>query len=178
MIRLFTAIALPVTIRQRLGLLQGGLPGAQWSAIDNLHLTLRFIGDVQPVVADDIDDMLSSLRLPSFELSLSGVGEFGGQNPNSVWVGVLPSEPLVRLAAKLENALQRMGLEAEARKYTPHVTLARLHETPLQKVREFLADHSMFNSGPFPVASFGLYSSQRSSRGSVYSLESQYQLGS
>ncbi|MEQ1753328.1 MAG: RNA 2',3'-cyclic phosphodiesterase [Micropepsaceae bacterium] len=176
MIRLFTAIAIPEQIRQRLSLMQGGVPGTRWSPVDNLHLTLRFIGEVDHVVARDIDSVLAGLHMNAFDLALKSVGEFGGKEPRALWAGVRASEPLSRLAAKIETALQRMGLEAETRKYTPHVTLARLKDAPLPKVSAFLAAHSLFDSGQFHVTTFGLYSSHQSSRGSQYILERSYEL--
>ena len=177
MIRLFAAIAIPEQIRIRLSLMQGGVPGARWSPIENLHLTLRFIGEVDHVVARDIDSVLAGMRMTAFDLTLKGVGEFGGREPRALWAGVQASEPLARLAAKIETALRRMGIESDERKYTPHVTLAYLKDAPLQKVSEFLVTHSLFNSGPFHVSSFGLYSSHPSSKGSQYILEQSYELG-
>jgi len=176
MIRLFTAIELPESVRTRLTLLQGGVPGARWSPIENLHLTLRFIGEVNEATANDIDDMLSAVRSPAFDLRLNGSGEFGGRDPHALWIGVAPNDALMRLVAKIESALQRMGLEAESRKYTPHVTIARLRDAPTVKVREFLGEHSLFDSGAFPVRSFALYSSHPSSNGSLYRVERTYAL--
>jgi 2'-5' RNA ligase len=176
MIRLFTAIEIPEAVRTRLSFLQGGVPGARWSPAENLHLTLRFIGEVDEAVANDIDDMLSSLHAPAFELTLKGAGEFGGRDPHALWVGVSPNEALMRLAAKIESALQRMGLEAETRKYSPHVTLARLRDAPIAKVRAFLAAHAAFDSGPFAVRAFALFSSYPSSNGSLYRMERSYAL--
>ena len=176
MIRLFTAIEIPESVRLRLSLLQGGVPGARWSPPENLHLTLRFIGEVDEAVANDIDDVLSNLRAPSFDLTLKAAGEFGGRDPHALWVGVAPNEALHRLVAKIESALQRMGLDAESRKYTPHVTLARLRDAPLPKVREFLGAHATFDSGPFRVRAFALYSSHPSARGSLYRAERTYPL--
>ncbi len=177
MIRLFTAIEIPESVRTRLSFLQGGVPGARWSPAENLHLTLRFIGEVDEATANDIDDMLSGLHAPSFELTLKGAGEFGGRDPHALWIGVAPNEVLMRLAAKIESALQRMGLPAETRKYAPHVTLARLRDAPVAKLREFLAAHAAFDSGPFAVRSFALFSSYPSSNGSLYRMERSYALG-
>ncbi|MFM9863049.1 MAG: RNA 2',3'-cyclic phosphodiesterase [Micropepsaceae bacterium] len=176
MIRLFTAIEIPETVRTRLSFLQGGVPGARWSPAENMHLTLRFIGEVDEATANDIDDVLYALHAPHFALTLKGAGEFGGRDPHALWVGVAPNEALMRLAAKIESALQRMGLAAETRKYTPHVTLARLRDAPIAKVREFLAAHAAFDSGPFPVRAFALFSSYPSSSGSLYRLERTYAL--
>ena len=177
MIRLFTAIGLPSDVTTRLTLLQGGVPGARWSPPENLHLTLRFIGEVDEVVANDIDDMLTGLRAAPFELTLSGSGSFGSKDPHSLWIGIAPCPPLMHLAARIESLLQRMGLAAEMRKYKPHVTLARLKDAPAPPVQAFLADHALFTCGPFGVNSFGLYSSHQSSHGSQYVLERSYALG-
>jgi 2'-5' RNA ligase len=176
MIRLFVALSLPETVRRQTAMLQGGLPGARWSSDEQLHLTLRFIGEVDEGVARDIDDALSGIESPAFTLTLSGVGEFGGKNPRMLWAGVRPSEPLRHLQRKVETALQRLGLEAEGRKFSPHVTLARLRGAPLSKVREFLSAHALFGSLEFPVESFALYSSQLTSDGSIYRIENEYAL--
>lgn len=177
MIRLFTAIGLPPDLTTRLTLMQGGVPGARWSPPENLHLTLRFIGEVDEAVANDIDDMLSGLRAAPFELTLKGCGSFGSKDPHSLWVGVAPCPPLLQLAARVDSLLQRMGIGAETRKYTPHVTLARLKDAPVPRVQAFLGDHVQFLGGPFGVTWFGLYSSHPGSQGRRYVLERRYPLG-
>jgi 2'-5' RNA ligase len=177
MIRLFTAIGLPQEVRMRLGLLQAGIPGARWSAAENLHLTLRFIGEVDEDVANDIDDMLAGLRAAPFALRLEGCGRFGSKDPHSVWVGVAPCPPLLQLVQRIESALQRMGLDAETRKYTPHVTLGRLRDAPLSRVNAYVAEHGTLALAPFEVTSFGLYSSHKGSGGGHYVLERAYPLG-
>jgi 2'-5' RNA ligase len=176
MLRLFTAIEIPDALRTRLTFLQGGVPGAKWQPVENLHLTLRFIGEVDEPTAGDIDQTLSGLREKAFDLSLRGVGEFGGRDPHALWAGVATSPPLLHLVAKIESALQRMGLPAETRKYAPHVTLARLRDAPIAKVRDFLAANAAFDSGPFPVRSFALFSSFQTPRGSLYRIEQTYPL--
>ena len=176
MIRLFAAVDIPERIRLRLSLLQGGVPGAKWSPAENLHLTLCFIGDVDEAAAGDIDDALSALHSPAFEVSLKGAGEFGGNEPRALWAGVAPCPDLTRLVAKIERALQRAGRPAETRKYSPHVTLAYLKDTPVTRVIEFLAAHSLFDSGPFAVKAYSLFSSHRTARGSSYRTERTYAL--
>jgi len=176
MLRLFTAIEIPEALRTRLTFLQGGVPGAKWQPVENLHLTLRFIGEVDGATAGDIDQMLAGLRTKAFELTLRGVGEFGGRDPHALWAGIAPSPPLMHLAAKIETALQRMGLPAETRKYAPHVTLARLRDASIVKVRDFLAAHAAFDSGPFAVREFALFSSFQTPRGSLYCVEQSYPL--
>src|SRR5687767_12084204 len=156
MIRLFVAVELPETVRDRLLTLQGGVPGARWVNEDQMHLTLRFIGEVDDNVANDVDDALSGIRAPAFELELSGVGEFGGKNPRALWAGVRPNPALLHLQKKVETALQRIGLEAETRKFSPHVTLARLRGAPREKVVQFLSEYGLFASVPFRVDRFVL----------------------
>jgi 2'-5' RNA ligase len=177
MLRLFTAIEVPEGVRTRLTFLQGGVPGARWTPVENMHLTLRFIGEVDEAVARDIDEALSALREPSFELTLRGVGGFGGRDPKAIWAGVTPCPALHHLVAKIESALQRMGLEAETRKYSPHVTLARLKDSPIARVRAFLGANGLFDSGAFAVRSFSLFSSFQTPRGSLYRVEQTYRLG-
>ncbi len=177
MIRLFTAIEIPEAVRTRLTFLQSGVPGARWTPVENLHLTLRFIGEVDEPTAGDIDQVLSGLREKAFDLALRGVGEFGGRDPRAIWAGVAANPGLQHLVAKIESALQRMGLEPETRKYTPHVTLARLRDAQPAKVRAFLSANGAFDSGPFPVRAFALYSSFQSSKGSLYRAEQTYPLG-
>ena len=176
MIRLFVALELPEAVRSRLSMLQGGVPGARWSTDEQLHLTLRFIGEVDDHVAHDIDDALAGIHAPAFALELAGVGEFGGKNPRALWAGVRASEPLLHLQKKVETALQRIGLPAEERKFSPHVTLARLRSAPHEKIVQFLTHHALFASGPFQVDLFVLFSSHLGSGGSVYHAERTYAL--
>ena len=174
--RLFTALTLPDDIARPLMLLQAGVPGARWQKREQLHLTLRFIGEVDGALATMIDDALAMIAAPGFDLELKGVGSFGGKNPRDLWTGVAPCEPLLRLNRKIESALQRIGLEPEARKYTPHVTLARLKHAPAGAVADYLTDHALYASKPFAVTSFALYSSKLTSDGSIYRIEKEYAL--
>ena len=176
MIRLFVALELPAALRQRLALMGGGVPGARWQREDQVHLTLRFIGEVEESTAADIDDALAAIRAPRFFMELSGVGEFGGKVPRALWAGVRVGDELAHLQRKVETALQRLGLPAEERKFSPHVTLARLKGAPRGKVLEFLTHHALLSSPPFEVERFVLFSSHLGSGGSVYHLEREYPL--
>jgi RNA 2',3'-cyclic 3'-phosphodiesterase len=178
MIRLFVALELPGKVKQGLALLGGGVPGARWLDEDQLHLTLRFIGEVDGNVAHDIDDTLVGLRAPAFTLELAGTGEFGGKKPRALWAGVRPNEALLHLQKKIETAMQRIGLAAEERKFMPHVTLARLKAAPHEKIVQFLTQHALYASGSFPVTQFVLYSSHPGSNGSIYHAERVYELTS
>jgi 2'-5' RNA ligase len=175
--RLFVALTLPDQLRSRLSGLCNGLPGARWVAPENLHLTLRFIGEVDGRDAEDIDAALCGIHSPRFPLALAGVGEFGDERRlRSVWVGVEPSEMLERLQAKVEQAVQRAGQPPEKRKFKPHVTLARFKSHPGGRLESYFAERSLFRSEPFEVSEFTLYSSFLAHEGAIYSPEAAYPL--
>jgi len=174
--RLFVALAIPDTVAQPLLLLEAGVPGARWQEREQLHLTLRFIGETGGREAAGIDDALAAIPAQRFTLQLKGVGEFGGRQPRALWAGVAPNAALSHLQRKIETALQRIGLPAEPRKYTPHVTLARLGATSSGYVMDFLVDHALYQSAPFEVDAFILYSSELTPDGSVYIPERHYPL--
>jgi len=174
--RLFTALAIPDAVAATLWPLQGGVPGARWQTREQLHLTLRFIGEVDGRDAAAIDDALSAISAPAFTLELKGVGSFGGRVPRDLWSGVAVCEPLHHLQRKIESALQRIGLEPDGRKFTPHVTLARLKGASNGVVQEYLAHHGLYASPAFSVESFCLYSSKLTSDGSIYRIEREYPL--
>src|SRR5690349_12574227 len=143
MLRLFVGIGFPPELKLRLSLLCSGVPGARWVDPGNFHLTLRFIGEVGEDVAADIDDALSRVRARRFTLQIAGTGVFGDR-PRSLWAGVERNPELVGLRDKVEQLLIRVGLPPEARKFAPHVTLARLRDPPLDKLRDFLSAHAQF----------------------------------
>lgn len=178
MIRLFVAITIADVVRQRLAGLSGGVPGARWMEPESLHLTLRFIGDVHEDQAIDIDAALTALRAPSFALTLEGVGVFGSaRRARILWAGVERNEALNHLQAKVESAMVRCGLPAEERKFSPHVTLARLRDPPPDRLGRFLSDNGLFRAGPMAVDRVTLYRSHLGNGGSVYEALSDYPLG-
>ena len=177
MIRLFVALTLPESLRLRLSALKGGVPGARWLNPDNLHLTLRFIGEVETGTADDLDAALGGVVAHAFDLSLSGVGFFGKPNAARIlWAGVQPSDALNHLQAKIEAALARAGLPVEQRRFSPHVTLARLRRSPGNRIEQFVADNAGFHADLITVDRFTLYSSFLSSSGAIYTPEAEYPL--
>lgn len=175
--RLFVAIDLPSAIRERLALLCCGLPGARWVEPEQMHLTLRFIGDVDGAVMNRVREALAEVRADAFAMGLEGIGFFPPRgNPRVVWVGVRKCEPLLRLHHRVESVLVRSGLEPEERKYAPHITLARLKNTPVSRAGGYLAQHGMFATEDFPVREFLLYSSVLNSRGARHYIEEGYPL--
>lgn len=177
MIRLFVGIALPKPIRDRLAGLQNGVPGARWVEPDNLHITLRFIGEVDEDVAEDIDEHLTTIAAPAFDLSIGGLGRFGDRRGARIlWVGVEPQPALVHLRDKVESACVRAGLEPDGRKYRPHVTLARFRDPGGQRVDQVVAANTDWQAGTFRARSFILFSSHLGRSGAHYRAEAEYPL--
>lgn len=174
--RLFTALEIPRDAALSLSLLRGGLPGARWIDVENYHLTLRFFGDIEGHVADEIANALDRVRRPSFHLELSGVGAFGSKKPHAVWAGVSPSPDLHALQGEIERICQRLGLPADARKFMPHVTLARLKNPNTQEVAKYLSERGNFSSAPFKVGRFVLMSSRDTVGGGPYVVEEAWPL--
>ncbi|MDQ2861457.1 MAG: RNA 2',3'-cyclic phosphodiesterase [Pseudomonadota bacterium] len=178
MIRLFAAVAIPASIGEVLARRQQGLPGARWRPAQSLHITLRFAGDIAENQADDLDAELAVVAGAPSEIVLSGVGAFGeGAKISAVWAGAEESDALRRLAAACETAARRAGLKAAGRAWRPHVTLAYLKRAEPARVAAWIAAHNLLKSPPFAVSAFGLYSTRRTSAGSIYRLERAYPLG-
>ena len=174
--RLFVGLSIPDDIAAGLQRLQSGVPGARWSKREQFHLTLRFIGEVDGRDATAIDDALSLISVARFPLELHAVGTFGSRDPRELWAGVRANDALMHLQRKIETAIQRVGLPADQRKFTPHVTLARLKASPRGRVMDYLTDHALYASQPFEVREFLLYSSTLTSDGSIYTPERDYAL--
>ena len=175
--RLFVALALPADLRSRLCALSSGLPGARWVDAENLHLTLRFIGEVDGHGAEDVDAALSGVQGKRFSVTISGVGQFGDERRlRALWAGVEANEPLERLQAKIETALQRAGLEPEKRKFKPHVTLARFKANPGERLKDYIVQRALFRAEPFEVREFTLFSSYLSRERAIYAPEAVYPL--
>jgi 2'-5' RNA ligase len=177
MMRLFVALPLPEELRDRLGGLSGGMDNTRWVDPDNLHLTLRFLGELDGRQARDMAAELSGIDAPAFDMELKGLGTFGsGKKVQALWVGVDGPEPLYRLQTKVEQAAQRIGLAGERRRFKPHVTIARFKGPPGRKLGDFLQAHGLFASGPIYVDRFQLISSQLTPKGPIYRVEAEYPL--
>lgn len=174
--RLFVAIRPPQTIREQLLGLMGGISGARWQSDEQIHLTLRFIGEVDRHVAEDAAVALTAVRQQSFEVALNGIGTFSHRGqPEVIWAGVAPHEPLKALHKKIDQACVRAGLEPERRAYSPHITLARLKRES-GPVGGLLEAAGSVASAPFCVDSFALYESQLTPDGAVHTMVERYPL--
>lgn len=175
--RLFVAIDLPDDIRQSVAYTCRGVPGIRWLPPDQLHLTLRFIGEADDAVDAAIRSGLAAITSPAFPLSLQGVGCFPSpRRPRVLWVGLSAGEPLKVLQQKIEAATIAAGIPAEERPFSPHITLARLREHRESDVAPFLARNASFRSEPFTVDAFHLYSSILTAKGAIHRREASYPL--
>jgi 2'-5' RNA ligase len=174
--RLFVAIRPPEAIRDLLIDAMDDSPVLRWAGEDQIHLTLRFIGQVERPLANDIAAALQPLRSPAFPLRISGVGRFDHRNGGALWAGIEPREPVAALAAKVERALQQIGLEPERRAFSPHITLARWNRRNAEAVAAFLSRNADLRSDEFTVDRFTLYESTLSRHGAHYQAIAEYPL--
>ncbi len=176
MIRLFVGIALPDIIIDGLQDICFGVKDAKWEGEHKMHLSLRFIGEVEGSVFNVIDEALSGISAPSFELRVKGTGFFPPRgDPRVIWAGVERCEELMDLQARVEKRLvSAAGLRPEKRKYYPHITLARLKRVKSKTAAQYIMQHSLLKLDPFRVSAFKLYSSILSQKGSKYSVEGVY----
>ena len=166
--RLFVAIRPPVPIKDQLLDIMGGIDAARWQDETQLHLTLRFVGEVDPPQADDLALALGRIGGDAFELSLSGVGHFEKKGKvHTLWVGLGPSPALNALQARIERVCQQNGLEPEGRRFAPHITVARLPGLA-GPVGDWLAEHGTLRSTPWLVTDFHLYESTLAPTGAIY----------
>jgi 2'-5' RNA ligase len=174
--RLFTGLEVPKEVALQLSFLRGGLPGARWIDQQNYHVTLRFIGDIDDVLAREIALLLDQVKRRQFDVRFDEVAAFGGRRPRAIIAAVSAAPALTELQAEHERIMQRVGLEPEGRKYTPHVTLARLRSGSARDIAEYLTIRGGFFVEPFPVDRFVLFSSRNSVGGGPYVVEQTYDL--
>ncbi|MBT3784885.1 RNA 2',3'-cyclic phosphodiesterase [bacterium] len=173
--RIFVALDLPASMKADLLELSRGLRGARWLVDDQIHLTLRFIGEVDGVLFQEIKDVLKSLYFNSFELKIKGVGHFPPRGePKVLWAGIEPNDELISLKRRIDESLKNSSITGENRKFHPHVTLARLNKVLVPEVADWLQDHALLELNSFRVGEFLLISSNRSSSGAIYQPEGLY----
>jgi 2'-5' RNA ligase len=178
MIRLFAAVDLPDSVKDSIRGICGGLPGARWVDVKQLHLTLRFIGEVDNGLFGSIRASLGEISGSSFSLAVEGTGCFPPKRtPHVLWVGARGNGALSRLAEEIEKTLVlKNGIEPERRPFSPHITIARFKNPSPAKIAEYMARHRDFRTGTFTVNEFHLYSSTLSPAGAVHRKEASYRL--
>ena len=174
--RLFVAIRPPDNIVDALVDAMDDSPALRWVSDDNLHLTLRFIGEVERPVAEDIARELGRVRSERFTLRLSGVGAFDQRSGGAIWAAVEPRAPVATLAAKIDRACQAAGCEPEHRAFHPHITLARFGRASKAQVQPFLSRNAALVSAPFEVNMFTLFESRLSRHGAHYDAVAEFPL--
>jgi 2'-5' RNA ligase len=179
MIRLFVALPLPKDVRNLLSFVGGGIPGARWTLPENFHITLKFIGNVDERVADDIVTALDRVRAPAFEVAIRGVGAFDdGRRARLLYAAVEPSPGLMDLEVRIGAVLARVpGVELNTRRFVPHVTLARLKDPDRNRLGAFLEGNGTLSTPSWTADHFALYSSATGNEQPVYTLEERFELG-
>jgi 2'-5' RNA ligase len=175
--RLFVGLTLPDMVRFRLDIVRGPIPGARWIEPENMHVTLRFVGDIDNRQADELVSFLDGISLPPFEVKVRDVGVFGGRDPRIIWAGVDGGEPLAQLHRAIERATRMSGLPPETREFRPHVTLARLNKgTNPEVIARFLGSRARLELEAFQVTEFALFSSRPHVGGGPYVVENVFPL--
>jgi 2'-5' RNA ligase len=174
--RLFVAIRPPEAIRDLLIDAMGDSSDFRWQDDEQLHLTLRFVGEVERPVANDLADALGRIHAAAFQLRINGTGRFEQRNSGALWAGIDPKAPVAAIAAKIERSCQQVGLEPERRAFHPHITLARWKGRRTREVEEFLTRTRGLTSEPFAVEAFILFESHLSRHGAHYEEVASYPL--
>ena len=176
--RLFTALPVPPEIGQALQVYRGGVPGARWIEPADYHVTLRFLGDVDGATARDLFEALAESRARDpLAVTLDALASFGGDRPHAVFARVVPDPDLLAVQAEHERIVRRLGVPPETRKFTPHVTLARLRGTSAAEVGAYIAAHGRFVPLAFRATQVVVLSSRNSVGGGPYVVEASYPLG-
>lgn len=157
--RLFIAIRPPAPVRELLLDTMEGLEGARWQEGEKLHVTLRFVGEVETPVGNDLAAALAQIEAAPFPLRIEGIGHFERKgHPHAIWARVVPDPGLEALRQKVERACEAAGLERETRRFTPHITLARLNQSS-GAIGPWLSRWAALSAGPWPVEDFALWES-------------------
>jgi 2'-5' RNA ligase len=172
--RLFTALEIPDAIRQRLGLIRAPFAGARWIAPQDMHITLRFFGDIDGRTADEVADFLGGVHARPFEVRIAEIGAFGGRDPHTLWAGVTMTPELETLQYANERAARAAGLAPETRTFRPHVTLARIKGVRERDVATFLQHNGGLVTEPFLATRFVVLSARPGTGGPPYAVEAAY----
>ncbi len=165
--RLFIAIDIPDWSKQQLEQLQDPNLGVRWTTPDTMHLTLRFIGNVEePGKQQELVDQLSSIQMPAFEMTIKDLGYFPPRkHPNIIWAGIEDNSRLTELQQKIEQACRTADFEPDRRSYIPHITIGRVKSASKKEVNSFINQHKRVRIEEIPVSEFILFESKLDSDG-------------
>ena len=167
--RLFIAIELPDAAKRALAGLRQDIPGARWVPVEQIHLTLAFLGELDEAALGRLTGELVRIQVPEFRLGFSGTGCFPDRRrPRVLWVGLEPQPRLMQLAAGVHQAVLGCGIPQEERPFSPHITLARLRLSPARGCDAFLDRHPGQKLPSFPVREFALFQSRLTPQGAVH----------
>lgn len=175
--RLFVAFRPPEPVRNLLVDTMDGVPALRWQDDEQLHLTLRFVGEIERPLAEDLAAALGTLRFAPFAIRVAGVGRFDHHQRGALWAGVEPRAPLAALAAKVERICVSVGLPPERRVFHPHITLARWGRGQGASLDPWLTHHAALRSEEFRVDAFTLYESHLGQGGAHHEGVANYRPG-
>jgi 2'-5' RNA ligase len=159
--RLFIAIPLPQDVKQKLLDLQQPINGIRWQSQEQMHLTIKFVGEVDQATAGELRDELHTITHPHFAMTIAGIGYFPkGKQPKVLWAGIKENASLQELHKKVEHCCDKNGIAPENRPYKPHVTIGRTKNTPKQAVTSYINQHEPFVLPDIQVSEFALYESK------------------
>lgn len=175
--RLFVALDLPEDITRALTTFKASLHDVRWYWPEQMHLTLKFIGNVDDLQMERIQEELAEIRAGFFSLEFDRLGYFPpDRHPKVLWAGVKKSEPLIYLQGLVENAARHAGVETDDRPYVPHITIGKCQGIQKHEVEEFVENHGELDLEPLHVEEFVLYSSKLTPRGAVHHALESYPL--
>lgn len=168
--RLFIALPIPQFVKQQLVDLEQPIGGVRWQSENQIHLTLKFLGETGSEQANDLKSHLGDITLPAFTISLKGFGYFPqGKRPRVLWTRIKKSTPLVTLQQTVEDYCREIGFEAENRSFKPHITIARINGASKRDIMSFINQHKQFQISEIPIEEFVLYESKLDSEGARHS---------
>lgn len=177
MLRLFVAVDPPLTIKQQILLLRQSISGARWQNLEQMHITINFMGEVNSSQLPQIIAALASIKAEPIELNINGVEYFGSnRQPRTLYAKVVPNPELVKLKKQINDALSEIDIKTERHKFKPHITLARLKQTPYQSVGQFIQQEALFKTDSFWLDEFHLFSSKLKPEGAQYMIERSFAL--
>ena len=175
---LFAALRLPDSIIDVLVDMQKNVEGVRWSPPENMHITLGYFGLLSNEMAEVLDYELGKIRETSLDLKLESAGVFGGSRPHTLWLGLAENAALMHLHKGVRSAARRAKVAMEARKFTPHLSLAYMSGgVDLSDLDRFVRRHITYKSKTFLCDEFSLYSSNPQRKGpNIYVKEANYPL--